>query len=256
MDGIGSIFKSARIEKGLTLVEAQEATKIRIKYLEAIEDGQFDIIPGKVYLKGFIKSYAKFLAIEDNEEIICFLEDNKSPTFEVSSEKVYPQKIESPKGVQKKYFKILLGLLAILVLFGVQHLYENYFAEQNNLPEPPKNIVTEIPPDPEEPPLPDETDIIQQPQKKELSIEVLDITSAKDACWVQIYTDNNKEFEGIMYQGEKKTIEALEKIKIKLGNAGVVKLLLDEEDLGIPGKVNQVWEKEFIISESHNSSLE
>lgn len=250
MDGIGNIFKSNRIKKNLTLADVEQATKIRSKYLQAIEEEHFDVIPGKVYLKGFIKSYAKLLAIEDNEEINTFLEDNKTLAFEIEMDKAFEQKDEIPKGIQKKHISIILGLFAILILFGVQNLYHKYFEEQVVIPPPPTISDKEIPPIIEKPPVSGETDVDLLPQNNQLIIEILDITSAKDACWVQVYSDNSKIYEGIMYEGEQKTIEAKEKIKIKLGNAGVVKLTLGETDLDIPGKIGHVWEKEFILSDS------
>jgi cytoskeletal protein RodZ len=48
---LGTLLKKAREEKGLSLDDIQEETKIRKKYLEAIEENNFDILPGKVYLK-------------------------------------------------------------------------------------------------------------------------------------------------------------------------------------------------------------
>ena len=52
-----------------------------------------------------------------------------------------------------------------------------------------------------------------------------------------------------MYQGDIKIFEADAKMKIILGNAGVVKLLLGEKDIGIPGKVGQVIDKEFTLDD-------
>lgn len=64
---IGTELKRLREQKGLTLEEVHQALKIRIRYLEAIEAGDVGALPGIVYARGFIKSYAEFLGINGQE---------------------------------------------------------------------------------------------------------------------------------------------------------------------------------------------
>jgi hypothetical protein len=61
---IGSSLKDARLRKGLDLAEAADATKIRSRHLQALEDEQFDILPGQTYVRGFLKTYADFLGLD------------------------------------------------------------------------------------------------------------------------------------------------------------------------------------------------
>jgi len=245
--GIGEIFKATRLKLGLSLTDVENETKIRSKYLEAIEEENFELIPGRVYLKGFIRTYAKYLGIDDNEEIVRFLEDFRAPTYEIEKEGAFQQKSD-PKGIPRKYITVILGIVAILVLLGVQNFYEKFLKQEVVAPpvdsgspivNPPSSLTPEPVVTPEN----------ELPQKKQLIIEIMDLTSAKEACWVRVHVDDNLAFEGTLYQGEQKSFEAQEKIKIKLGNAGAAKLILGENDLGTLGNVNQVVEKEFILSD-------
>ena len=61
---IGRKLREAREKKGMSLTEIQEFTKIRLRYLEAIESGELDVIPGEVYRKGFISNYANAVGLE------------------------------------------------------------------------------------------------------------------------------------------------------------------------------------------------
>jgi hypothetical protein len=61
---IGSSLREARLRQGLDLVDAEQGTKIRSKYLRALEDERFELLPAQTYVKGFLRSYADFLGLE------------------------------------------------------------------------------------------------------------------------------------------------------------------------------------------------
>ena len=63
---IGNSLREARIRQGLELSHVELATKIRTKYLRAIEDEQFGLLPDEPYVKGFLHAYAEFLGLEGN----------------------------------------------------------------------------------------------------------------------------------------------------------------------------------------------
>jgi cytoskeletal protein RodZ len=64
MDELGSILREAREAKGYTLEEAQATTKISIRYLRALEEGQYELLPTPVHIRGFLRNYARFLALD------------------------------------------------------------------------------------------------------------------------------------------------------------------------------------------------
>ena len=61
---IGSSLKEARLRQGVDLNEAEAATKIRAKYLRALEDERFEILPAQTYVKGFLRAYADYLGLD------------------------------------------------------------------------------------------------------------------------------------------------------------------------------------------------
>ena len=61
---IGNSLREARLRQGFEFSEVEQATKIRGKYLRALEDEQFDILPGRTYVKGFLRSYAEYLGLD------------------------------------------------------------------------------------------------------------------------------------------------------------------------------------------------
>ena len=67
MSEIGQTLKSARVEKGLTLDDLQQTTKIQKRYLIAIEEENFDALPGNFYVRAFIREYAETVGLDPNE---------------------------------------------------------------------------------------------------------------------------------------------------------------------------------------------
>ena len=61
---IGSSLKEARLRQGLDFPEIETGTKIRGKYLNALEEERFDVLPGETYIKGFLRTYAEYLGLD------------------------------------------------------------------------------------------------------------------------------------------------------------------------------------------------
>lgn len=61
---IGNTLREARVRKGLTIRDVEDATKIRAKYLEALEEDDFEVMPGSTYVKAFLRTYAGYLKLD------------------------------------------------------------------------------------------------------------------------------------------------------------------------------------------------
>jgi len=61
---IGNSLREARLRQNLELTEAELATKIRGKYLRALEEEQFELLPAQTYVKGFLRTYAEWLGLD------------------------------------------------------------------------------------------------------------------------------------------------------------------------------------------------
>jgi cytoskeletal protein RodZ len=65
-DGVGKRLRKARTRRKLTLQEAEEATKIRARYLQALENEDWDQLPGDIYARAFIRTYSALLGLDGN----------------------------------------------------------------------------------------------------------------------------------------------------------------------------------------------
>jgi helix-turn-helix protein len=62
--GVGAILREARNRRKVELSDVEASTRIRLRYLRAIEDEEWDVLPGGVYTRGFIRTYAGFLGLD------------------------------------------------------------------------------------------------------------------------------------------------------------------------------------------------
>ena len=76
MKDIGNFLRERREERGISLIEVEKDLKIRKKYLQALEEGNMDIIPGRTYIVGYLRNYSKYLGI-DEENINSIIQTYK-----------------------------------------------------------------------------------------------------------------------------------------------------------------------------------
>lgn len=117
MTELGLRLKEAREEKGMTLDDLQGTTKIQKRYLVAIEEGNYDVIPGKFYVRAFIKQYSETVGLDSELLFDEFKKDVPSTQTEEVSAKIsqMPAKKELPKSAST----FMGALPTILVILGV-----------------------------------------------------------------------------------------------------------------------------------------
>ena len=108
---IGTSLREARLRQGLDFPELEQATKIRGKYLRALEDEQFELLPAQTYVKGFLRSYAEYLGLDGQLYV-----DEYNSRFVVGEEESPARPRRSappPRGVHVQSRVVLLTLLGI-----------------------------------------------------------------------------------------------------------------------------------------------
>lgn len=260
---LGKILRAIREQKNISLEQIQQDTKIRIKYLRAIEEGELSMIPGgQVYVKGFLKSYAESIGLQPSVVLnqykqICNLVNNEEQEQEqeqedkkYASESTLEHEDKGEKLINIKSVGIPIAIVVIgaLLFFGSRSLFKSKPPADLN-PEPSRT--TQPIKSPEKTP---ENDSLKPADKtQKVIIEMVKDTSAETEyaiqdktvdvtfevvqrrCWILVKKDGQLIFEGILKAGDKKSFTAEKELFIRVGDPQVIKYNINGQDFDIPG---------------------
>lgn len=248
MTDIGNELKKLRQQKGLSLQEISNLTRINSRYLEYLEENNFAFLP-EVYVKSFLKTYVKALG---GDEKIFFeaLNEALNPKEKIYEEISPQQDTEKLTKTQEEIFplkKFLIGktniltfkniffvVLSILILFIFFYLI---LSKQHETKEMEKVTSAEQ--------MFEQTDhnnsqiISNFAQVDSLILAI----NAKDSVWIQIKIDDTKIEEVYLRNGDMKKFKAKNDFQLLIGNAGAVILYLNETELpftGVKGSVKRL----------------
>jgi cytoskeleton protein RodZ len=113
---IGNSLREARVRRGIEFAQAELATKIRGKYLRALEEEHFEVLPAETYVKGFLRTYAEYLGLDGNLYV-----DEYNSRFVIGEEQTEARARRSAARPQRRNRRIetngvLVALAAIAVL--------------------------------------------------------------------------------------------------------------------------------------------
>jgi Helix-turn-helix domain len=118
---IGNSLREARLRQGLDFSEIEQSTKIRGKYLRALEDEQFEVLPAQTYVKGFLRSYADYLGLDGQLYVDEFNSRYVRGELEEEEEQraFKPQVVRPGRGgaFQNRAVLITLAAIASLTVF-------------------------------------------------------------------------------------------------------------------------------------------
>jgi cytoskeleton protein RodZ len=287
VENFGSYLKHERELRGVPLEEISGATKIHIRFLQALEDNQFDELPGEVFIKGYIRSYADTIGSDVEEMLNIYEESVGNKSIENISDSV------SQSNTSAKNFLgfALIGLIILALIFGVRFLISSKSnstvknvelnEKQNTIPPSsplPAKVLEEKPPltiednllKESDVPAPQETQALVQEldssrQKPDIENQVnslvltdkenppvlekpLKLTiKVKNNSWFNMTIDDFREEDFILPADGEKSYWANSTFRLTIGNKQGTEITLNGKNLVIPESKENVV-KDFIIN--------
>ncbi|MGC8838061.1 MAG: RodZ domain-containing protein [Anaerolineae bacterium] len=290
---LGQRLRKAREARNLSLDAVEEATRIRRQYLEALEADQYDALPGAVFLRGFVRNYALFLGLNP-EEMLALLPAQPTPVAPETARRRPPQGdyslMDVPLQPAPSWFNVdvVVGVLLIVALVAfigwvVYRQYLGPYIQARPAPTATPTVTEAVPSSPtplatapvavatEQPtaapqatssPTPGGTPTVTStpsatpvPTATPTPVAPIEVTLiAEGRSWVEVVADGERVFRGFLVQGDEKTFYADERLQVHLGNAGVVRVVVNGEDMGYLGAEGEVVHKEFLVEGAPTST--
>ncbi len=112
---IGNTLREARVRRNLTLQQIEEDTKIRVKYVQAMENEDFDVMPGATYVKGFLRTYSEYLAL-DPEVMLDEYRSRGVKTAEIQEPFGGVSMLGAPRSHRGRNTVVFVAVICLLVL--------------------------------------------------------------------------------------------------------------------------------------------
>jgi cytoskeleton protein RodZ len=284
MSSIGETLRRERLRQNLDLGQISRELKISPRFLEAIEDERFERLPAAVFAKSFVRQYAGMLGL-DQDELAAEFQRSMEPPAPLTRptslglepiDNIHLPRVEHWEAVSDRgrfewsspLPSLALLVVVLLVCSGVytfwQHSKQQALTAQNSpppvvqeaAPPPPpavqpeqKPAVTEPAPAPVSAPAvqtpaatpPPQTHSADRPMPAAVRVQL----TATETVWVLARADGKYLFSGTLEPNEMRTVEASERLTLRLGNAGGVTISLNGKPIGVVGPRGLVRELQF-----------
>ncbi|UQF71956.1 DUF4115 domain-containing protein [Vagococcus lutrae] len=261
METIGERLKKARLEKGYTMDELQQLTKIQRQYLEALEENEFEKLPGSYYARNFIRQYAKTVDLNPDEMVTIY--DGKTPKAPVLVDEVNHSRkaLHQKKATKQTWFSrerlpmIILIAVATLIVGSILWLSLKDDGKRPVIERPEEVVIEGETSSVESETTQAETEesVSETVEEKQMAVKferesgsnsyftikgvaeprTLSFTSQNGRCWIGVMVDGNYIFDQTLEIGDQ-TETTLPKgannVTIVLGASDYVSIAINDED--------------------------
>lgn len=172
---IGSSLREARERRGLELAKVEHETRIRSRYLSALEDERFDLIPGWVYAKGFLRTYADHLGLDADRFV-----DELVSRFPSEEEEEAP--VPPPRPIARR--RIRLPSSTVLAALGVAAAVAAAVIWVIGATGGSKHVASPPPP----PPPINPPKVLTPPPAPKPALATLVLLAVRGRCWIEAHS--------------------------------------------------------------------
>jgi cytoskeleton protein RodZ len=257
VESFGTRLKKERERRKITLEDISVSTKIGTRFLVALEEDQFDQLPGGIFNKGFVRSYARHLGLDEAQTIADF-EAASAPVLPESPPLDAPvleaMAVRVPESVRKRREEggIPWGIFAIALLI-MAFCFALWGFHSRQKPRDPNPLVpshagadshaaTEATssqthsPEPGAPSAETASPVTVTPNPGAFVVQI----TARQAAWVAITADGKQTIEDTLAANAEKSVEARNEVVVKTGNVGALDISFNGKKLASQGGYNQV----------------
>lgn len=246
----GECLRDERESRGITLQEISARTRISVRFLTAIEEEEFGILPGGIFSLGFVRQYAQHVGLDPDAVAESFKTLTRPATpdtfaWEENREDRGSTWIECIVDRAREY-QITGPIIATMLLaFIVGAVMWMQWDSDSVLATIDRSLFEEERPSPELPPTPEgaasPTTVDVRPYVEPERVKAVNVRlSISETVWIRALADGERVFQRTFHPGESRQVEADEHVSLLVGNAGGVSLSLNGKPIPPIGSSGQV----------------
>lgn len=239
---IGQALSAARTERGMTIRDISEATRVRQTLIRGIENDDFSLCGGDFYAKGHIRTIAQVIGI-DPAPLLEEFDAARSDAGELGMAEAFESEAKAARPQRRgpNWTAAMAAALVVVVVLGIARLIAS--GDDTEGAPPVAGAATPAPTAARRAsptPTPTKSDAVA------LADRVVVRLTAKGASWVSVRTGGGKElFEGTLDSGDSRQFTDRRRIRLVVGNAGAIRLTVNGQDIGAPGRQGEVVRADF-----------
>lgn len=231
MASFGDTLRRERELRGVDLREVADATKISIRFLQALENDRIDILPGGIFPRAFVRQYAAYLGLDPDRTVAEFV----YAYGDHAGQPAAPAPARS-RSVRTSLLVavVVLAVIGLAAWAALRYEAQGAGAEPAAVAAPPASTFA---PDPVYPP--PTTPATAMPSDGHGLVLTL---NSRQSCWVAVLADGVKVMDRVMNEGEAQTVSAKGEMVLSVGNAGGITITLNGRpgvSLGREGEVRR-----------------
>ena len=212
VESFGSWLCSQREVRQVELKTIAETSKINIRYLEALEQDRFDLLPASIFVRGFLREYARIVGLDSDEVLNFYLAATASSELERGMQGDGRRSPGSRFGWIGLVVLVVAAILALLAWRGLAGPDDRGVEDMETMAPP---LTEEAPPPP---PL--------QPQPEQALRVTLEFRAT---TWIDVHADGERTVSELRVQGESLTVAADEEVRLSLRNKGAATIEVNGE---------------------------
>lgn len=242
MPSFGENLRRERELRGVSLRDIAEATKISVRFLQAIEQDRVDVLPGGLFPRAFVRQYARCLGLDADRLVAEFLYAHGDGVTESVA----------PPPSHEEGRRVGVILLVVALGIGLLWLPKSGPTRPRAAEAPAATPPVSTPPVERVYPAPAQAVSASESASENLVLNL----SARQSCWVQVQVDGRTVLNRVLNEGETETLEAQGEIVLSVGNAGGLSFTINDRR-GVPlGRSGEVRRNIVITRQSLPSLVE
>jgi cytoskeletal protein RodZ len=234
MATLGQQLKQSREEKGISLQEIAESTHISIRFLQAIENDAYDVLPGGVFNRAFVRKFARQVGFDEEQAVNLYQEQWQEQGGE--PERGYQLGVDEPDFRQSSGNGLLLSFVALIIIGALTYAAWVIFAPVSNsggsavagLNAPASPSVTPTPsatPVATAAPTPSPT-----PETPAGAMRV-QLTAPDEEVWLKVKPDDKEAKQMTLQRGESREYDVSEAIILSIGRVQSLKIAINGRNM-------------------------